>query len=153
VNVNGRRRKTALVLVALGACFTLTCHEDRTDSAAPVYRTDVQTLLKNRCVQCHGEVSPAGGWRATSYMDAISCVSNNRPATLPTDDTAPILTALNSDAHAKIAQDKPLPDGERALLANWVKLEALAFPPKVHPAGFPDPRSPDFHAKFLRDQQ
>ena len=85
----GTRRGTVFVLVALGACFTLTCHEDRTDPASPTYRTDVQALLEKKCVQCPGDNNPAGGWRATSYLDTISCLANDRPATLPADDSAP----------------------------------------------------------------
>lgn len=140
------RQGGALALVVLGASFTVTCYEDRvTGSASPTYRTEVQAILEQRCVQCHGDANPAGGWRATSFLGAIGCATNDKIVTLPTDDSAPLLKALATDTHKQV-----LPDSERAVIASWVKAGTPAFPDGVHPSGFADPRSPDFHAKALR---
>src|SRR5262249_37357093 len=88
------------------------CAVERTAAVLePVYATDIGPLLERRCVACHDGASAAGGWRAASYLDAIACSTGADPVTLPADDRAPILRALNSDTHRGLVDA-----GERALL-------------------------------------
>ena len=51
-------------LVCAGACLVLAaCSEERpTAPELPVYDVDVAPILQARCVACHGNASPAGGW-------------------------------------------------------------------------------------------
>jgi predicted CxxxxCH...CXXCH cytochrome family protein len=123
------------------------CAEERMAAVeTPVYATDIRPVLEQRCVGCHDGASPAGAWRAASYLDTIACGADSTPATLPADDRAPILRALDSDTHRG-----RLGAGERALLEDWVRAGAPAFRGTVHDPGIVDPRSPGWHGKVLRD--
>jgi hypothetical protein len=126
------------------------CVEDRAvDQVPPVYAVEVAPILARACVPCHSDVAPEGGWRATSYLDTIGCVGGSAdPATAPPDDRAPILTALESDAHRGVVEP-----AERAVLEAWVRASAPAFRGTVHPPGIVDPRSPSWHGKLLRDRR
>jgi predicted CxxxxCH...CXXCH cytochrome family protein len=133
-----------LIFAALG----LSCAMDRpTGDTPPVYATDVKPILAERCASCHQGEAPSGGWRATSFLDAIACVASGAPATIPTASRAPIISALDSPAHQGV-----LRGGERALLEAWVSAGAPAFRGTVHAAGIVDPRSEAWHGKLLRDQ-
>ncbi|MGO9837737.1 MAG: CxxxxCH/CxxCH domain c-type cytochrome [Polyangiaceae bacterium] len=123
------------------------CSQDRaTAPAAPVYDADVAPILQAHCVQCHGDTSPAAGWSATSYLGAIACVTpSNAPATLPPDDRAPILSALDIDPHRGLVDAS-----ERATLVSWVGGGTPAYQASVHDPSIVDPRSPGFHGAILR---
>jgi hypothetical protein len=128
-------------LVVAGACLLLmaACSEDRAKApASPVYDVDVAPILQARCVACHGDTDPAGGWSATSFLGAIACVApSNAPATLPADDRAPILAALDTDPHRGL-----LDDAERSIVTAWVAGGTPAFSSDVHDPGIIDPRAP-----------
>jgi predicted CxxxxCH...CXXCH cytochrome family protein len=140
-------------LVRAGACLALVaaCSEDRAGTlASPVYDVDVAPVLQARCVACHGDTDPSGGWSATSFLGAIACVgrapaSGRPPATLPPDDRAPILAALDTDPHRGL-----LGEAQRTTIAAWVAGGTPAFRRDVHDPGVIDPRSPMFHGAVLR---
>ncbi len=136
-----------LALATSGAIFGAGCSEDRaTPAAAPAFDGDVAALLALRCASCHQGASPPGGWRATSYLDAIACVAPGAtPATLPADARAPVLRVLDTPSHAAILS----PD-ERASLLAWVASGTPASAGTVHTPSFADPRATDFHGAKLR---
>ena len=123
------------------------CSEERPQAPEPpVFDVDVAPILQARCVECHGDTNPAGGWSATSFLSSIACVaSSSSPATLPADDRAPILKSLDADPHRTL-----LGEAERATLTAWVVGGTLAFHRSVHDPGIIDPRSPGFHGTLLR---
>ncbi len=133
----------ALACVALLAA----CSEERAGApAAPVYDVDVAPILQGRCVGCHGDTNPAGGWSATSFLGAIACVAPaNAPATLPPDDRAPILAALDTAPHHGL-----LRAAELATVTAWVAGRTPAYRASVHDPGIVDPRSAGFHGALLR---
>ncbi len=139
------RRKISAGATMLAALAS--CAQDRAvDQAPPVYDADVRPIFERRCIGCHAETSPAGGWRATSFLDAIACVTpSGAPATLPADDRAPILAALDSETHRNAIEP-----AERAVLAAWVAGATPAFRGAVHSPGIVDPRSPAWHGTLLR---
>src|SRR5262249_50116811 len=97
-------------LLAVAACVA-----DRSDPGdPPVYREDVARVMGDRCASCHAGANAAGGWRAGSYLDAIACVAGGAPATLPADERAPVVRALEDATHAAIARDA------RARVVAWV---------------------------------
>lgn len=109
----------------------------------PTFADDVGPLLARKCASCHRGDAPAGGWRATSYVDAVGCVaSDGAPAT--DADRAPILRVL-AGTHAG-----RLTDDERRVLERWIAAGAPAFRGGVHAASFVDPRSEGSHGRFLR---
>ena len=133
----------------VGACFALmaACSEERTSAPVPpVYDVDVAPILQARCVACHGDANPSGGWSATSFLATIGCVaSSTRPAALPADARAPILAALDVDPHRGL-----LDAAERTTLTTWVEGGTPAFHADVHDPGIIDPRSSAFHGATLR---
>jgi predicted CxxxxCH...CXXCH cytochrome family protein len=132
------RKALASAIVLAAACAV----ERAPDSSVPTWRGEVASSLDASCAKCHTGALAAGGWRATSYLDAIGCVSG-AAATQPGDEHAPIVNALGSDAHAGVR-------GSRDLLLSWVGGGAPAFRGQVHDAGIVDPRSPAFHGTLLR---
>src|SRR5260370_13244741 len=148
------RRRTSWSSLVLAAFFawlagSACIAERKTDESPPVYGENVAPILARRCASCHAPPSPAGGWSAASYLDAIACVgSSGAAATLPSDGTAPIVRALDSATHQGVVDAT-----ERSVFEAWVRAGAPAFRGTVHTAGIVDPRSPDWHGKKLRDER
>ena len=120
----------------------------RETSSPPSYDEAVGPLIAQRCLTCHGaeaKTPPAGGWRASSYLEAIGCVADGRPAVLPAGEEAPILRVLANATHAAL-----LSPGERDVIALWVGAEAPKFRGTVHAPSFVDPRSEQSHGRSLR---
>ncbi len=139
---------TRAPIVRIGASFALVaaCSQDRVNArGTPVYDVDVAPIFQARCVECHGDTNPAGGWAATSFLRAIACVvPSNAPATLPPDDRAPVLAALGTDPHRGL-----LSDAEQSLVASWVQGGAPAYQAGVHDPSIIDPRATGFHGALL----
>jgi predicted CxxxxCH...CXXCH cytochrome family protein len=135
----------------LGAAVVLSaaCSEDRAAvPVSPVFDPDVANILGAHCVSCHGDVAPAAGWRATTFLSTLGCVEpSGAPATTPAA-AAPILAALDVTPHRGL-----LNGDETATLRAWVYGHTPPFAGTVHPAGIVDPRSPDFHGTLLRSQR
>jgi predicted CxxxxCH...CXXCH cytochrome family protein len=136
-------RVCAGALLALAAA----CSEERAQGPAPpVFDVDVAPIFQARCVTCHGDANPAGGWSATSFLGAIACVApSGAPAALPHDGRAPILAALDTEPHRGL-----LDDAERNTVGSWIAGGTPAFHGAVHEPGIIDPRSPAFHGTLLR---
>jgi predicted CxxxxCH...CXXCH cytochrome family protein len=140
--VNGAR------IVCAGACAALmaACSQERASGLAPVYDVDVAPIFEAHCVSCHGATSPAAGWSAAPFLSAIACVApSGAPATLPSDDRAPVVAALDVSPHVGL-----LDDAERTVVVAWVAGGAAAYAPAVHDPGIIDPRSASFHGSVLR---
>jgi predicted CxxxxCH...CXXCH cytochrome family protein len=138
------------LVVALGWVFSplvLACSAERVGSVGPpVFDTNVEPILEAHCVRCHGGLSPAAGWSATSFLGAIGCVEpSGVPVTLPPSARAPILSVLGTPSHSGL-----LDAGDRATLEAWVSGGAPAFASDVHTPDIIDPRSPGFHGALLR---
>jgi predicted CxxxxCH...CXXCH cytochrome family protein len=122
------------------------CSEERASTPEPpVYDVDVAPILQAHCVSCHGDTNPAAGWSATSFLGVIACVPSNVPATLPSDDQAPILAALQTAPHEGL-----LSGAEQATLASFIAGGAPAYVAGVHDPSIIDPRSAAFHGAILR---
>jgi predicted CxxxxCH...CXXCH cytochrome family protein len=140
-----------VVAIAAASALGSGCSVARDSSAAPpTYDESVGALLAQRCLACHGATPqvPAGGWRASSYLAAIGCVSGGGGATLPADESAPMVRVLGDATHAAL-----LSSGERDTLVAWVKSSAPKFQGTVHAPSFVDPRSDQSHGRILRAQQ
>jgi predicted CxxxxCH...CXXCH cytochrome family protein len=140
---------TRAPLLWVGACSALVaaCSEQRAGVAVPVvYDVDVAPIFQAHCASCHGDVNPAAGWSATSFLGAIACVApSGAPATLPSDPRAPVLAALDTAPHVGL-----LGDAERSTVTSWVLGGAPAYAAGVHDPGIIDPRSAGFHGAVLR---
>ncbi|MBX3203756.1 MAG: CxxxxCH/CxxCH domain-containing protein [Labilithrix sp.] len=140
-----RLRSLLLTTVLLGAAFAA-CETPRTAAPSPSYTTRIQGLLEARCVRCHADFAPGGGWTADSYLGAIGCTDSGEPVTLArADGLPPLLAALDRSDHAGVVDE-----AERAMLAAWLAAGAPRSGGGVHPATFADPRSPKSHGQLLR---
>lgn len=132
---------TALAMA--GACAIGTgsgCSVKRATSSAPTYDEAIGPLVAQRCVGCHGPTAPAGGWRASSYLDAIACVADGRPADL--------VRALANPTHAAV-----LSSSERDVVVAWVQAGAPKYRGTTHAPSFVDPRSDESHGRMLRSKR
>ncbi|MCA9587086.1 MAG: hypothetical protein KC657_17275 [Myxococcales bacterium] len=141
-----RRLALCWAWIAVG-CALAACTTTRGDDAERVgYRGRVASLLDAKCARCHAGGAPAGAWRADSYVHAIGCGESGRAATVGPD--APLVAALERGEHRGL-----LTPDERALLERWISLGAPGTTGGTHPPSFADPRSPDGHARMLRDRK
>jgi predicted CxxxxCH...CXXCH cytochrome family protein len=139
---------TALAVSVAGAAVGSGCSVSRATSSPPSYDDAIGPLLVERCVACHGTEAPAGGWRATSYLEAVACVAESRPAVLPADEGAPIVRVLANATHAPL-----LSVSERDVIVAWVRAGSPKFGGSAHAPSFVDPRSPESHGRVLRSKR
>jgi len=132
------------IFVAIAATSTVACGTSERAEPAPTYRDEIGPLLADKCASCHQGATPAGGWRATSYVDVIGCLPDGSSAI--GGDNPPILRALSTPTHAAVA-------GVHDRLQQWLRDGAKASSGNVHPAEFFDPRSDNSHAKVLRSKR
>lgn len=139
------RAASLLVLLGLTACSERRAN----DSAPPTFRADVEPIFRSRCATCHSGEAPAGGWRATSYVESIGCVDSGAPAAIRETgsqaDRAPIERAIDDERHRTVLDER-----ERAAVRAWVSAGSPAFVGSVHASSIIDPRAPGFHGAWLR---
>ena len=83
-------------VVALGALVAVGCTELREHESPPLVFDDVNPILEESCVECHGATDPEAGYSVEDYWRTIRCIPDpeGQPATLPADETAPILAVF-----------------------------------------------------------
>lgn len=124
------------------------------DPVSPDFDHDVRPLLDARCARCHGGDAPAARWNASRFTDVIACLAPSPDGGVSPDGGASIQwatrlrAALQRPDHAGF-----LDDASRAVLTSWIGHGAPASRGALHPAGFADPRSNDFHARALRSSR
>jgi predicted CxxxxCH...CXXCH cytochrome family protein len=138
-------RRLGLVLLPLvvSACTSARPVEGR---RAPAQTwTTIGPRLASACGACHGDAA-AGGYRVSSYLDAIGATSGVRMA-IAGDARSRLLAIL--DPAAAISPH----DGQADLysvLRTWVIDDALAYASsEVHAGGLLDPLSSDFHGQLV----
>lgn len=139
----------AAVVLALPACAVVRDVERE----PPVFDENVQPIVAQRCDGCHAGVGAEGGWRSTSFLEAIYCLpSTGASAVAPGDDTAPILAVLDR-ADLSVDHRDLLDPAEREILEEWVRQGAPDRSGRMHPQGFSDPRAGAFHGTVLRGER
>jgi len=124
----------------------LGCNEARDREEPPLVFADVNPILEQRCVECHGGALPSAGYSVEDYFETIRCIPDpeGQPATLPADQTAPILAVLARPDHADL-----LAEDERRGLTTWVTDGAVPATDSTHPGQWNDPRAEDWHGAYL----
>lgn len=137
-------------MAGLAACVALVCGctETRSQETPPLVFDDVSPILEDGCVECHGGELPAAGYSVEDYFHTIRCIPDpeGQPATLPSDQTAPMLAALERPDHADL-----LDSSETEALTTWVVEGAVPNDRGSHPADWNDPRSDGWHGTYLRE--
>jgi predicted CxxxxCH...CXXCH cytochrome family protein len=130
------------------AWLTLGCQARvLSNGAAPQFAADVQPILEASCARCHGGDAPDAGWSVQSYLSTIACTKNGEPVTVAGDDGVPILRVLEQKDHKAL-----LDVTELDRLRTWVDAGAPSRDAAMHPVGWLDPRSGNWHGKALRDE-
>jgi predicted CxxxxCH...CXXCH cytochrome family protein len=127
-------RVSWLVSVAL---LLMSCSEMRDRPELPVVFADVAPILQENC-----------GYRVVDYLETIRCVPGGPPpppATLPPDETAPILAVLAREGHAGLLDEE-----ETRGLTTWVTDGAFPANRSTHPGKWNDPRAEEWHGSYLR---
>ena len=138
-------RRAVLILAIATASG---CREPRSrGTETPTYDGAVSAILASRCKDCHDATPAPGGWRGGSYLQAIACVADGKPATRSSGGPAPLLRVLDDTIHAPLVTPE-----ERATLTDWVAAGAPKFAGTVHESSFVDPRSPQSHGRALRSK-
>jgi len=124
------------------------CNEARDRPEPATVFADVDPILQEHCVECHsGPLAPAD-YRVEDYLETIRCVPGGPPpppATLPPDETAPIIAVLERPDHADL-----LTEEEAKGLTTWVTEGAFPANRSTHPGQWTDPRTDDWHGNYLR---
>jgi hypothetical protein len=123
------------------------CNEMRDRPESPTVFADVDAILQESCLECHSGPLAAAGYRVDGYFTTIRCIPDpeGRPATLPSDMTAPILAVLDRPDHAGL-----LRDDESQALTSWVTEGAFPKDNGTHPGQWNDPRAQNWHGAYLR---
>ena len=150
-------RSTPILLTALA--LLASCGEVRpqaSDYLAPPtsnYQDDIAPLFADKCVSCHGEDSPAGGYRLTGWRELLRPGRDRVPNAIAGDAESKLITVLAGDAeHVPL-----LDDSERALVRRWLVDDRMAYFSRessgVHPVGWlnsADRNAETFHGGYLR---
>ncbi len=132
----------------LGASFGLLgCNEARDRPQPPVIFADVDPILQESCVECHSGPAAEANYRVEDYFTTIRCIPDpeGQPATLPADESAPILAVLQQPSHADL-----LASEDASTLTTWVTDGAVPDSRSTHPGQWNDPRAADWHGSYLR---
>lgn len=143
-----RRTRGLVLCCALSGFVVIGCTEERELGSPPLVFDDVNPLLEESCVECHGGMDPEAGYSVEDYFRTIRCIPDpdGQAATLPADETAPILAVLEQPDHADL-----LDMSETEALTSWVVEGAVPNDRGTHPGEWNDPRSELWHGAYLRD--
>jgi predicted CxxxxCH...CXXCH cytochrome family protein len=141
----------AWVAVLFWAAAILGCNEARELDEPPVVFADVDPILQEHCIECHGGPEAEADYRVEDYLTTIRCIPDpeGQPATIPVDEavpqTAPILAVLDEENHAELLDPQ-----QTGALTQWVADGAVPAPRSTHPGQWSDPRAEDWHGNYLR---
>jgi hypothetical protein len=134
--------------LSLAALLLAGCSEERDRPEPPLVFADVELILEESCVECHSGPAAAAGYRVEDYFTTIRCIPDPEgpPATLPPDQTAPILAVLEEPSHVGLLDPE-----ETSTLTTWVTEGAFPQSRGTHPGQWNDPRAADWHGTYLRE--
>lgn len=136
----------SLPLLALG------CSKERERSVPPdcvSYRVEVAALLEERCVGCHGDDEPAGGYALDTYGAVLASGSDDEPNAMAGEPTSRLLITVDPEQADEVHQ--PFTDAFEDLRLWVVECDLAYTDSPVHEAGILDPRSGDFHGRLLAE--
>ena len=133
----------------LGASLLLAgCNEARDRPQPPSVYADVAPILEENCLECHSGPLAEAGYSVEDYFTTIRCIPDPEglAATLPPDETAPILAVLEQPDHADLLDAE-----QTSTLTTWVTGGAFPDDDSTHPGQWNDPRAADWHGAYLQE--
>lgn len=116
-------------------------------ASCPSWKRNVQPLVEQRCVECHGPDRADGNYRLDAYLEAFGTGTDNTPNIKARFPESTILTVFDlDDIHRELA-----PRSERVLERWVVECAAQYGETSIHDPGILDPFSPEFHGELLRE--
>ena len=133
--------------LCLAALALAACNEARDRAEPPVVFADVEPILQQKCLECHSGPLAEANYRVEDYFTTIRCIPDpeGEAATLPPDETAPILAVLQQPNHSDLLDTE-----ETSTLTTWVTDGAFPDENSTHPGPWNDPRAADWHGSYLR---
>jgi len=144
--MNTRTTYVSIASLALALPVAVGCSASRDHPEPPSVFADVDPILQEHCAECHSGPGAAAAYRVDDYLETIRCVPDGQPATLPSDATAPILAVLEQPDHVGLLSEE-----ETQSLTTWVTEGAFPMNRLTHPGKWIDPRSDDWHGRYLRE--
>jgi predicted CxxxxCH...CXXCH cytochrome family protein len=134
--------------LSLAVLVLANCNEERDRSEPPAVFADVEPILEASCIECHSGPLAAASYRVEDYFTTIRCIPDPEgpAATLPADQTAPILAVLQQPSHAELLDAE-----DTSTLTTWVTDGAFPEASRTHPGQWIDPRAADWHGTYLRE--
>ncbi len=137
-------------ILAVAALAGASCSKARSLAATPPrvsWQEEIAPLFASNCTSCHSGATPGGGYRATSYLEALGPTA--APVAVAGDPSSLLLRTLDptlADAtHAPVSR-------VFGAVRDWVVDGRLSFfRSGVHEGGILNPRDADeFHGAVLR---
>jgi hypothetical protein len=93
------------------------------------YRLQVQPILAERCLECHGADKRKGGLSLATYADALEGGRNGAAIRPGNAAGSLLLHRLKGDVEPQMPKDEaPLADSEMALITSWIDQGARETP-------------------------
>jgi hypothetical protein len=130
----GRGSLVALVAAVLSsiaaAGYSADAAAKPADAAKPTpeqvdfFERKVRPLLAARCFECHGEKKQESGLRLDTRATLMAGSDSGAVIDVAAPAKSPLLAAINYDGDTQMPPDGKLPDGEIAVLRQWVEMGA-----------------------------
>lgn len=84
-----------LILIGLSSCTKAVIEDVDPDTLPPItktikYNPDVQAIMYNNCITCHGGISPSAGLLLNNYQDVKQSAQNGTLISRMNNATAPM---------------------------------------------------------------
>jgi hypothetical protein len=120
-----------ICLVVLSATIAAQSQPPRTNTSAPRvdYRRQVQSILTERCLECHSQDKRKGGLSLANYADVLEG-GKDGPIVRPGNSADSLLVhRLIGSVEPRMPKDElPLDDAEIAIIRSWIDDGARATP-------------------------
>ncbi len=111
------------VLLAAICCLTASLASNAEDTEQ-FFESRIRPLLIEKCLSCHNAEKQSGGLRLDS-RDAMLKGGDSGAAMIPGDTVGSrIVQAIAYDGDLQMPPETPLPDAEKEVLTEWIKLGA-----------------------------
>ena len=143
------RALTGALLVVLAASACSKARPLQGDLTQPVsWEEDIAPLFAAQCSSCHSGAKPAGGYRTTSYLEALG--PRGARVAVAGDASSTLLRTLAPATADAVHQ--PVSGAFQSARAWVVDGRLSFFRSEVHEGGILNPDDPEFHSNLVRER-